>query len=130
MASGHNSVCLNISSPPSFAPVVTVTSVSGFNARPKEDEYASAMAFLRRGRPYLAVSLSPSLFTYCDQDQGRYLRGGVLVTIHSIQGLLSSIEDELGRIVTTVPRKELSVSSSTIVFAVRQVILFCFGIYM
>lgn len=38
---------------PSFAPVVIVTSVSGFSWRSKNGEYASARAFFRRGRPYL-----------------------------------------------------------------------------
>lgn len=44
-------VLVNLS--PSFAPVVIETSVSGFNFFPKKGEYASAMACLRRGRPYV-----------------------------------------------------------------------------
>lgn len=41
---------------PSFAPVVIVTSVSGSKVRPKDAEYASAMAFFRRGRPWRMMS--------------------------------------------------------------------------
>ncbi len=36
---------------PSLAPVVMVTSVSGFIFLPKKGEYASAIAFFNRGRP-------------------------------------------------------------------------------
>lgn len=37
---------------PSFAPVVIVTSLSGSSVRPKDLEYASAIAFFSLGRPY------------------------------------------------------------------------------
>ena len=37
---------------PSLAPVVMVTSVSGSMVRPKNGEYALAIAFFNRGRPY------------------------------------------------------------------------------
>lgn len=40
---------------PSLAPVVMVTSVSGSSLRPQVGEYASAMAFLRRGRPLVGL---------------------------------------------------------------------------
>jgi hypothetical protein len=36
---------------PSFAPVVIVTSVSGFSCLPQSGEYASAIAFFSLGRP-------------------------------------------------------------------------------
>jgi hypothetical protein len=38
---------------PSFAPVVIVTSVSGFNCLPQCGEYASAIAFFSLGRPFV-----------------------------------------------------------------------------
>ena len=44
---------MNALSIPSFAPVVMVTSVSGLMVRSKKGEYAFAMAFLRRGRPFV-----------------------------------------------------------------------------
>jgi hypothetical protein len=34
---------------------VMETSVSGFMGRPKEEEYASAIAFLSRGRPCITL---------------------------------------------------------------------------
>jgi hypothetical protein len=40
---------------PSFAPVVIVTSVSGFSCLPQSGEYASAIAFLSLGRPFVGA---------------------------------------------------------------------------
>lgn len=62
---------------PSFAPVVIVTSVSGFSWRPKEAEYASAMAFFSRGRPCIVASqntntLSSEDHIYLDTFVGEY----------------------------------------------------------
>jgi hypothetical protein len=59
-----SSLCSSLSyNPPSFAPVVIVTSVSGLSCRPKKGEYASAMAFFNRGLPYLLSNPCSSLFS-------------------------------------------------------------------
>ena len=49
---------------PSFAPVVIVTSVSGLSVRPKNGEYASAMAFFSRGRPCTMISFHFACYAY------------------------------------------------------------------
>lgn len=51
--SAPNPTCCTCYPSPSFAPVVIETSVSGLIFLPKKGEYASAMACLRRGRPYI-----------------------------------------------------------------------------
>ena len=52
MTSSPGSIkAMNALSMPSLAPVVMVTSVSGFIFLAKKGEYASAIAFFNRGRP-------------------------------------------------------------------------------
>lgn len=53
---------------PSLAPVVIVTSVLGSTSRPRNGEYAFAIAFFNLGRPYneaKIVKLCWLLMTYC-----------------------------------------------------------------
>ena len=54
--------CLDNVDQPSFAPVVIVTSVSGFSFRPHSGEYESAIAFFRRGRPLVGEYWLQSTF--------------------------------------------------------------------
>lgn len=85
---------------PSFAPVVIVTSVSGFMVRPKKGEYASARAFFSRGLPCKNMSSSSSPKIY-----QTYLCWRILVAVHLVQRLLGGINHKCRRI---VPEEALS----------------------
>ena len=92
---------------PSFAPVVIVTSVSGFSWRPKNGEYASARAFFRRGRPYVMVSQNRPLRWLVRTYLGR----GVLIALNSIEGSLCGIQGKLRRVVATMKYRAISIFS-------------------
>ena len=83
---------------PSLAPVVMVTSVSGFRVRPKNGEYAAATAAFNRGLP--CKSLAKRLCS--SRGMFPYLGRRILVAIDSVQCFFGSINDELRRVVATV----------------------------
>lgn len=82
---------------PSFAPVVMVTSVFGLTSRPRNGEYAFAIAFFNRGRPLIY----PQHLIVQSPSWEPYLRWGVLIAFDLIQSFFRGISDIFGRVVTT-----------------------------
>lgn len=79
--------------------MVIVTSVSGSSSRPNDFEYAVAMAFFRRGRPYMNHQHSAPPFV-CPKN-GLYLCRRILITINLVKRFLGSIECEFRWVVAT-----------------------------